>query len=72
MTTATMTYTAMLVTPNGASYSYTGVQSLPSLTAAAFQAASAAMGTDIGNQMVNGTPQDPPVLTQQQTDQTSD
>ena len=63
---------ATLVTPLGVSYTFSGEQSLSSLTAPAFAAAASAMGADIGSQLVNGTPQDPAVLTQQSTDQTSD
>lgn len=72
MTTATLQYSATIITSTNESFTFTGEQPLAMLTAASFMAAASAMGADIGNQLVNGTPQDAGVNTQVTTDQTSD
>ena len=62
-----LTYTASLTLPSGQVYTYSGSQTLAATTTAALQAATAAMGADISNQMVNGTALDPSFVQQQST-----
>jgi|HubBroStandDraft_1064217.scaffolds.fasta_scaffold01033_31 hypothetical protein len=62
-----LTYTAQITLPSGQTYTYSGSQTLAATTTAALQAAATAMGVDIGNQLANGTANDPSLAAQQTT-----
>ncbi len=65
-----LTYSASLTLPSGQVYTYSGSQTLAATSVAALNAAAAAMGSDIANQMTVGTAADPSFVAQQATDAT--